>query len=69
MFDHIEVCNKGLSYDDLANYLSKKTATSFKHPHHTTHDIDMYRAFRIKLTQFSLIEKIIREEMRRWPLV
>lgn len=64
-FDHIEIYPREGSLDDFARQLQKQGMTLEKtvRPHHTTYDVLLNKAFKVRLEPDALIEKIKREEM------
>lgn len=64
-FDHIEIYPKDGNYDALVDYLEGKRVqfTLIERPHHTTHDAVIFDAFKLRLTEEPILDKIKREQM------
>ena len=65
-FDHLEFFPKDGSEQDLIKYLESKNiqVNKVERPHHTTHDIAIKNNFMVRIESCSLIEKIVREEIK-----
>ena len=64
-FDHIEIYPTSGSMTELASALELKGVVGERivRPHHTTFDVFIEEAFKVRLEDEALIEKIKREEM------
>ena len=65
-FDHLEIYPAQNTVKHLVNYLQDKNITIQKadRPHHVTYDLSLEGGFKVRIEAESLIQKIIREEMR-----
>ncbi len=52
--------------ETIVNYLTNQNVivTKTVRPHHTTYDISLENNFKVRIEDFPLIEKIVREEIK-----